>query len=387
MSTWIWSGYTALYAGTVLFAVVLVPLLAWQHRRYGGLSPARLLGSAALTVYVVAVVTYTWLPLPPRTEAWCADQGVSGVIWTPLHLVDDIRGVVAAEGLVGALTSLTVLQVAFNVLLFVPWGVIVRGFLHRSVATATLSGLLASVLVEATQATGLWFLYPCAYRVADVDDVLTNTLGALIGALVAPVLVWWMPRSRALAAGRLRPRPVTVWRRWTGMAVDAFAVWALSTALTLGYRTVRIALGLDPIGPQDGLWLAPSVVLPFLVVFWLPAWRGGAAGSGSAGHNAVWLTPAWSRGPVDGTRWQRLLRASVVPGPWVLAALLPDGPRQLAVVLAALWVLAAVALVPFTEGGRSLSGLLTGARMRDIRSWREPVGPVRGQSRTVSADR
>lgn len=73
MSTWIWSGYTALYAGTVLFAVVLVPLLAWQHRRYGGLSPARLLGSAALTVYVVAVVTYTWLPLPPRTEAWCAD--------------------------------------------------------------------------------------------------------------------------------------------------------------------------------------------------------------------------------------------------------------------------------------------------------------------------
>lgn len=152
------------------------------------------------------------------------------MIWTPLHLVDDIRGVVAAEGLVGALTSLTVLQVAFNVLLFVPWGVIVRGFLHRSVATATLSGWLASVLVEATQATGLWFVYPCAYRVADVDDVLTNTLGALIGALVAPVLVWWMPRSRALAAGRLRPRPVTVWRRWTGMAVDAFAVWALSTA-------------------------------------------------------------------------------------------------------------------------------------------------------------
>lgn len=376
MSTWIWSGYTAAYLGSVLFLLVLAPLLAWQHRRYGRLSPARLLGSAAVTVYVVALVTYTWLPLPERNEQWCAQNGVVGQNWQPFRFVETVTEAISAHGLAGSVTVVTVLQVVFNVVLFLPWGAVVRGFLHRSVLTATLSGLVASVVIEATQATGLWFIYPCAYRFADIDDVLMNTLGALLGALLAPALIWWMPRARALSASRSQPRPITVWRRWTGMFIDAFAFWAISTVLTLLYRTVRLLLGLEPIGEYDDLLLIPTVIIPLVLVFWWPAWHGGAGGSGSAGHNAVWITPTWpGRGPADGTRWQRLVRASIVPVPFVVAGLLPDGPRQLFVVLAALWVLLAVALVPFTREHRSLSGLLTRSEVRDLRSG---VIPPRG---------
>lgn len=368
MTTWIWSGYAALYIGGVLFALLLVPLLAVQHRRFGRLSPARLLGSGAATVYLVALVTYTWLPLPPRSEAWCAQNAVTGGNWRPLRFVDSVQDAVAAHGLAGSVTVLTVLQVVFNVLLFIPWGVVLRGFLHRSVLTATVTGLAVSVVIELSQATGLWFLYPCAYRFGDIDDVLTNTLGALIGAVLAPAVAWWMPRSRALAADRLQPRAVTVWRRWAGMAVDVFSVWLISTGLTVGYRTARVVVGLEPSGPRDDLWLMPVGVLAVAVVFWWPAWHGGAAGSGSAGQNAVWLTPRWPGEPADGGRVARLVRASVVPAPWLVAGLLPEGPAALMLPLATLWAVLAIALVPLTRDGRSLGGLLTGTGIVDLRA-------------------
>ncbi|OFE15721.1 hypothetical protein BA895_21635 [Humibacillus sp. DSM 29435] len=40
---------------------------------------------------------------------------------------------------------------------------------------------MVSLLIETTQGTGIFGLYPCPYRLADVDDLLTNTLGAVIG--------------------------------------------------------------------------------------------------------------------------------------------------------------------------------------------------------------
>lgn len=367
MSQWIWSGRVAALAGAGLFLLVFIPLLVWQQRRYGQLSPARMLGTAGVTVYLVAIVTYTWLPLPPRTVGWCSANAVEGIRWVPFQFVGDIRGAIATHGLTGSVTAVTVLQVVFNVVLFIPWGLFVRGFLHRSTATAVASGFFATLLVESTQATGLWGFYPCAYRFADVDDVMTNTLGALVGAALAPALVWWMPRARALEASRLDPRPVTAWRRWSGMAVDAFAVVMLSSLLTVVYRVVREALGRGTSGPGDVWWLPVAAIVPVVLVFWVPAWTGGRTGSGSAGHNAVWLTPTWRRRP-DGSRVLRLVRSSVIAVPWLAASALPDGPVQDWLILFFFALVAlAIALVPVTPGRASVSGMLTGARMTDLR--------------------
>ena len=83
----------------------------------------------------------------------------------------------------------SVLQVAFNVVLFVPFGVILRRYFNRSVLVTILLGAVTSLLIELTQLTGLWFFYPCAFRTADVDDLITNTLGTILGAVLAPVLL------------------------------------------------------------------------------------------------------------------------------------------------------------------------------------------------------
>ncbi len=50
------------------------------------------------------------------------------------------------------------------------------------------AGLAASLLIEVSQLTGLFGIYPYAYRCCDVDDVITNTLGAALGWVCAWLL-------------------------------------------------------------------------------------------------------------------------------------------------------------------------------------------------------
>ncbi|MER7010326.1 VanZ family protein [Saccharopolyspora sp. NPDC000359] len=75
-----------------------------------------------------------------------------------------------------------------NVALFVPLAMFVRHMFGRGAAVTAGIGLAVSLLIEVTQLTGVWFLYPCAYRLFDVDDLMANGLGALAGALAGPVL-------------------------------------------------------------------------------------------------------------------------------------------------------------------------------------------------------
>ena len=89
-------------------------------------------------------------------------------------------------------------------MLFIPWGFIARAVFKRRLITSTLTALAATLLIETTQLTGFWGYYPCAYRIFDVDDIFTNTLGGFIGAVVAAL---WI-------AGRRRPEnPLMLTRR------------------------------------------------------------------------------------------------------------------------------------------------------------------------------
>lgn len=72
-------------------------------------------------------------------------------------------------------------EIIVNIVAFVPIGVLVALFLHKGrVIWATLVGLLVSAAIEFSQ---LQF----QRGVFDVDDIFNNTLGAVIGGVVAVV--------------------------------------------------------------------------------------------------------------------------------------------------------------------------------------------------------
>lgn len=359
MNSWVENGAIAVLVGGFFFFASFLPGLVWQYRRYGAFSFTRMIGLAAVCLYGTALVAYTLLPLPERSEAWCAAHRVHANL-TPFDFVTDIRRKTAGLSALQTIKSFVVLQAAFNVVLFIPLGTIVRRYFHRSVLATIIIGAATSLLIEATQLTGLWGISPCAYRVSDVDDLMLNTLGTTVGVLLAPAALFWMPNARKLRETRLLPRPLTVFRRWLGMTLDLLLMLGITLTVQM-----TLAIFFDPgtETPFPDTTMPVGFLVAWLVVFGIPAWNGSAA---SIGQMAVWVTPKWWDGMqwTDGTRARRVAHASVVAAPIFLLALV--GPGVVGGLL--FWiVLAAYAAVPFTRGKRGLSSMVTGADMRDAR--------------------
>lgn len=212
----------AIGLGIALGLVLFVPFVAIQYRKQGKLNLGQTLIWAGFLIYGLALWTYTLLPLPDPTTLQCSPTQLR-----PFQFLDDIRSFDTGSVAV-LLRNPAVMQVALNVMLFVPLGFFVRVIFRRGFVAATLVGLVMSLAIEVTQLTGVWGIYSCAYRVFDVDDLIVNTVGALAGGLLSLALVPWVRRQDEAAVENLHPRPVTFWRRLLGMFCDALAVVLLA---------------------------------------------------------------------------------------------------------------------------------------------------------------
>lgn len=367
MDPWEWPAYVGIVVGLALFAVSLLPILVVQYRRYGRIDSRRLAGACGLSIYAVALAAYTLLPAPTRSEAWClAHAGGPGWQLRPFSTFQDAYEATRGLGLRASLLSRAWLQIIFNVVLFVPLGILCRRFFERGLLAATVIGLAVSLFIESTQATGNWGLWPCPYRYGSIDDVITNTVGAFIGASIAWLVLFWMPQSSRLHRARLTPQPVTVFRRWMGMVLDASIVAAGGIATAMGLRILMIATGREPPVTPMTSEAVFAYGLPVTLLVFLPALLGEGA---SLGQRLVWLTPRWR---VRATLWRRLLRAAVSPGMAMAFALVAViGPYRLrpAASIAA-WSIVAVSILTtlVTEGHRGLSGVIAGADVVDSRT-------------------
>ncbi|EMQ98566.1 VanZ family protein [Paeniglutamicibacter gangotriensis Lz1y] len=210
--------------GVLAAVALLIPFIAISYRRRGHISALWLLGWIALAIYAMSLWTYTLMPLPQEGYR-CV-----GMQLTPFASVNDARGFPHAT--VGQiLRNPSVQQVAFNLILFMPLGFLLRAMFRREIVAATLTGAAISLFIEVTQKTGVWGLFPCAYRLFDVDDLMVNTLGALIGSIVALVFV----RPRTSRIDPAQPRAVTAGRRLLGMLCDMLFLALLGSLLAMGW--------------------------------------------------------------------------------------------------------------------------------------------------------
>lgn len=272
MSTRIAPALLAIIGGFGLTALLFVPFVARQYRRRGELRARDLMGFLAILVYPLALATYALTPFPSLQAGFCAKYGVSAQL-VPLYSLLQLDNV-------GALTSLRTIgsdpllrQVTLNVALFVPLGVFAYWLTRRSgaavkhrqigkhrIAIAAIAGFSTSLLLELTQLSGLWSVYPCAYRVFDVDDLLANTSGALIGAIASRM---WPPSRPAAARDPRQPRMVTAERRLLALGCDVVLLWWLGViALTALDAVVRVTDWRPVPGVEAAaLWLLPALVL------------------------------------------------------------------------------------------------------------------------------
>lgn len=216
----------------LLALLLFLPTAVVLYRRHGVMSRGRVLSLLGFLYYAVTALCMTVVPLPERTADMCRRFApVARPQLTPGNTVGDVwkeaHHKVAFDALV--LGNPAVTGALLNLVLLLPLGVFVRCHLRRGAAVAAVAGFGASLFFELTQGTGLWGVYPCPYRLFDVDDLLINTAGALLG--------WWAagPFVRLLPAPDGTPqhrRPVTVGRRLVALVVD-LAGSAAVTAVAL----------------------------------------------------------------------------------------------------------------------------------------------------------
>lgn len=176
----------------LVIAVIALPLAALVYRkRYGKIPARRMIIMPVVLLYVVGIISFTFLPLPdPHTFQCGANLHYPRLFpgWSVEFALRNTSGM-------GPLRFATwwFVQIYLNVLLFIPGGFIARTVYKMNFRATLLSGFAATLLIELTQLTGIWGIYPCRYRTFDVDDIITNTLGAIIGWLLA----WGLGRMRA----------------------------------------------------------------------------------------------------------------------------------------------------------------------------------------------
>ena len=366
MNSMIWPGAVAILGSVLFLGVAGIFLLALQYRRHGRLSWRRTITTAAAALYGFGLFSYTMLPLPATRDAFCR-PGVAVPQLTPGHFLNDFADVYAQVGLRGLATSFTLWQVLFNIILFMPLGILAVRWLRGNMFTGMVLGLAASLAIELTQYTGVWGLYTCAYRVADVDDLIINAFGALLGAIIAYLPVFaFLSSPREPRAEDAPPRPVTRTRRALADFFDSSFTGAAVFVIAAGLNLVE-KLGGPEVDPGlVNIWV-PAVVVLF--VFLLPSL---APGRATLGQRCAWIRITGGDGRAAAA-WRAGLRTILGFGGitfvFQISTSINDNPDLLwlssAVMLYAVLSALCFWLIP---RARALAGVLTGTGFADRRA-------------------
>lgn len=179
--------------GLVALVLIIYGICCLVHFRVSGRS--RLLHSLliyAFWLFGLTIAVLIVLPLPEISPDFCAIYRRASTPQTvPFRFVRDIArasGLRYQISLTAIVGNFSFLQAFTNVAAFVPLGIYLRGFSRRGLLAAILAGFALSLSFEVVQGTGIFGLYPCPYRQFDVDDLILNTAGTLIGYLATAVI-------------------------------------------------------------------------------------------------------------------------------------------------------------------------------------------------------
>lgn len=71
-----------------------------------------------------------------------------------------------------------------NVVYFIPFGYYLKSLFNFEFKWIVFFGFLFSFFIEFMQISGIFGIYNCSWRYFDIDDILTNTIGTIIGVKI-----------------------------------------------------------------------------------------------------------------------------------------------------------------------------------------------------------
>ena len=274
MSSYVFPIQTAFIIFVIASMFLLVPWLIYGYRKDGFFSWSRFAVSFSFIFFLMAAYCLVILPVP-ATRDNCAGPTANAVYYNlqPFMFVKDIMRETPIiwsqpSTWINMIQGRAFLQVLFNVLLLMPLGVYIRYFWQKRAywKHALVAGFGLSLFFEVTQLTGLYGYFSCPYRLFDVDDLMLNTSGAVIGFFAASLVLALFPSRESIQAkseqiveqNRVYPVPQLL-----ALLIDGIVIVIIANAMSIFTLSNDI---------QDVLNTSTAMVI---VLFFIPWVRSG----------------------------------------------------------------------------------------------------------------
>lgn len=254
------------------------PYMLYQYRKFGAIPALRTIIVYSFILYLMSAYFLVILPLPPIDEVahyttptmqlvpfqfiveWINE---THIVWNDIHTYIEI------------INNPVIYQVLYNILMTLPFGIYLRYYFKRNLLETIAFTFLLSLFFELTQLTGLYGIYPRAYRLFDIDDLIINTLGGLLGYAITPLFSWILPTKEKLdQISYEKGRHVTFTRRMIAFGIDIIIVTILTSLITIPSPLQGIDKFFNVLGMSSEY--VCSIVIYFMIL--LPLWCGKTVG-------------------------------------------------------------------------------------------------------------
>lgn len=239
-----------------LVAILLaMPYALYQYRRFGAISVWKTFVVFTFILYCMCAISLVVFPLP-KDPSHIVEIAQTPQL-QPFHVLEQIRETtdfdLADRSTWGpTLKAQAVYEAIFNVMLTMPLGAYLCYLFRCRWWQALLIGFATTLMFETSQLTALFGTYDHPYRLFDVDDLILNTTGAMLGFWLMIPLSWALPsmtevneQSRERGSSR-----VSLTRRLIAAIVDLtilLAVFAIAwIMLSPTDAQIAKALAVDP---------------------------------------------------------------------------------------------------------------------------------------------
>lgn len=236
----------------VVALIITLPYLIYNYRRRGSVWSLRVLIIYSFILYLLCCFFLVIWPLPDRD--YVVNLTTPTMQLTPFTFIGEIvrdgQQVAgsAIEVVKGVLLSQSFYQVAFNLIMFIPFGIYLKYYFDCSFLKTLLLSFALSLLFELTQLSGLYFLYPRGYRLFDVDDLIINSLGGAVGYLLAMPLSKLLPTRQEIdEASYRRSQKVSLLRRTVALICDGVMIAILTVIIGIGVNMIGGRLAETPV--------------------------------------------------------------------------------------------------------------------------------------------
>lgn len=231
----------------LLAFLITLPYLLLQYHKYGSVPLIRSSIVYTFILYLLTAYFLVILPLPNKEEVLTMPAKIPQL--TPLSFLGDfIETLKEASSVLSFLKSPIVYTTLFNIAITIPFGIYLRYYFKKKWYTTIIYTFILSLFFELTQLTGLYGIYPKAYRLFDVDDLIINTLGGTLGYLITPIVTCFLPaRDEIDKMSYKKGKIVSIYRRLLAFLIDLFVFTTLLLVILilltlLNYDNFMLAL-------------------------------------------------------------------------------------------------------------------------------------------------